>query len=76
MVSMLLFLLQLPAWPFVSASVFLGAYALIPYMCLWVPEDPPQQLPPAEEELVRGGIRGGDLGKQGGDLGKGGGGLR
>lgn len=35
---------RLPAWPFVSASVFLGAYALLPYMCLWTPKSPPQQL--------------------------------
>lgn len=45
--------LQLPAWPFVCASVFLGAYALIPYMALWEPKSPQQQLPPPEEELVR-----------------------
>jgi hypothetical protein len=48
---------QLPAWPFVAGSVFLGAYILIPYMCLWAPKDPPQQLPPPEEELVRCSIR-------------------
>ncbi|GBF96446.1 hypothetical protein Rsub_09245 [Raphidocelis subcapitata] len=41
----------LPAWPFVTASVFLGAYALIPYMALWSPKEPPQQLPPPKEEL-------------------------
>jgi hypothetical protein len=43
---------QLPAWPFVCASVFLGAYALIPYMALWEPKSPQQQLPPPEDELV------------------------
>ncbi|WIA28357.1 hypothetical protein OEZ86_010904 [Tetradesmus obliquus] len=42
---------KLPAWPFVCASVFLGAYALIPYMALWEPKSPQQQLPPPEEEL-------------------------
>lgn len=42
---------KLPAWPFVSASVFLGAYALIPYMALWSPKDPPEKLPPPPEEL-------------------------
>ncbi|KIZ07603.1 hypothetical protein MNEG_0350 [Monoraphidium neglectum] len=42
---------KLPAWPFVATSVFLGAYALIPYMALWSPKDPPQQLPPPKEEL-------------------------
>jgi hypothetical protein len=43
---------RLPAWPFVTASVFLGAYALLPYMALWTPKsDPPQQLPPPKEEL-------------------------
>lgn len=43
---------QLPAWPFVCASVFLGAYALMPYMALWEPKSPQQQLPPPEAELV------------------------
>jgi len=32
--------------------VFLGAYALIPYMALWSPKSPPEQLPPPKEELV------------------------
>ncbi|KAI8473704.1 MAG: hypothetical protein J3K34DRAFT_457213 [Monoraphidium minutum] len=42
---------KLPAWPFVATSVFMGAYALIPYMALWSPKDPPEQLPPPKEEL-------------------------
>eukprot|EP00879_Flechtneria_rotunda_P025132 GHRR01026691.1.p1 GENE.GHRR01026691.1~~GHRR01026691.1.p1 ORF type:complete len:269 (+),score=50.26 GHRR01026691.1:846-1652(+) len=42
---------KLPAWPFVCAAVFLGAYALIPYMCLWSPKQPPEQLPPTAAEL-------------------------
>eukprot|EP00878_Enallax_costatus_P003693 GHUV01003909.1.p1 GENE.GHUV01003909.1~~GHUV01003909.1.p1 ORF type:complete len:178 (+),score=44.79 GHUV01003909.1:154-687(+) len=42
---------KLHAWPFVCASVFLGAYALIPYMALWAPKSPPEQLPPPESEL-------------------------
>lgn len=45
-------LLQLPAWPFVTASFGLGCYALLPYMILWSPKQPPQQLPPPKEELV------------------------
>ena len=47
-----LLLAQLPAWPFVCTSVFMGAYALIPYMALWSPKSPPEQLPPPKEELV------------------------
>jgi len=42
----------LPAWPFVAAAFGLGAYALIPYMALWVPptpEEAPELPPPAEE---------------------------
>eukprot|EP00775_Hariotina_reticulata_P004252 gene4252-4503_t len=42
---------KVPAWPFVCASVFLGAYALIPFMSLWSPDSPQQQLPPPESEL-------------------------
>ncbi|KAF8072514.1 hypothetical protein HT031_000174 [Scenedesmus sp. PABB004] len=42
---------KLPAWPFVCASVFLGAYALIPYMALWAPKSPPEALPPPAAEL-------------------------
>ena len=45
-------LLQLPAWPFAAASVFLGAYALIPYMCLWSPPRNPEKLPLPASELV------------------------
>lgn len=47
--------MQLPAWPFVCTSVFLGAYALIPYMALWAPKNPPEQLPPPDSELVSSG---------------------
>lgn len=50
----LLQLLQLPAWPFAAASVFLGAYALIPYMCLWSPPRNPEKLPLPASELVSG----------------------
>lgn len=46
------FLPQLPAWPFAAASVFLGAYALIPYMCLWSPPRNPEKLPLPPSELV------------------------
>lgn len=44
---------QLSAWPFAAASVFLGAYALIPYMCLWSPPRNPEKLPLPASELVR-----------------------
>lgn len=30
----------------------MGAYALIPYMALWSPKQPAEQLPPPKEELV------------------------
>jgi hypothetical protein len=42
----------LPAWPFVTAAFGLGAYALIPYMALWVPPTPEEApvLPPPPEE--------------------------
>eukprot|EP00877_Chromochloris_zofingiensis_P013454 jgi/Chrzof1/8362/Cz03g07180.t1 len=42
---------KLPAWPFVAVSFGLGCYALLPYMCLWSPKTPQQQLPPPKEEL-------------------------
>jgi hypothetical protein len=42
----------LPAWPFVAAAFGLGAYAMIPYMALWVPPKPEEApvLPPPPEE--------------------------
>ncbi|KAG2487273.1 hypothetical protein HYH03_014114 [Edaphochlamys debaryana] len=44
---------KVPAWPFVTVSFFLGAFALLPYMALWRPfrrsEDNP--LPPPASEL-------------------------
>jgi hypothetical protein len=42
----------LPAWPFVAAAFGLGAYAMIPYMALWVPPKPEEApvLPPTPEE--------------------------
>lgn len=42
---------KLPAWPFVVGSMAMGAFALLPYMALWSPKTPPQQLPPPKEEL-------------------------
>jgi hypothetical protein len=44
-------LLQVPAWPFVTASFAFGVFALLPYFALWRP-DPSQRLPPPEAELV------------------------
>ena len=45
----------LPAWPFVSASFFLGFFALGPYLALWTP-DPAAVAPPTRDELGKGGI--------------------
>lgn len=42
--------MQLPAWPFVSASFGFGVFALLPYFVFWRPAKD-QQLPPPKEEL-------------------------
>lgn len=41
---------KIPAWPFVSASFFLGAFALVPYMALWQPKEI-SAAPPAASEF-------------------------
>jgi len=33
---------NVPAWPFVLASVFLGTFALLPYFAVWTPSKPSQ----------------------------------
>lgn len=39
---------KVPVWPFLVASFFVGAYALIPYFVLWKPPPPAVE----EEELT------------------------
>ncbi|KAG2428233.1 hypothetical protein HYH02_014415 [Chlamydomonas schloesseri] len=45
---------KIPAWPFVTMSFFLGAFALLPYMALWRPYSDPaaNPLPPPSSELT------------------------
>lgn len=42
---------KVPAWPFIVASFFFGAFALLPYFVVWQPPQSPQKLPPPKEEL-------------------------
>ena len=46
----------MPAWPFVTGSFALGAFALLPFFALWAPPAQPPPLP-APAELAAGGIR-------------------
>lgn len=41
---------KIPAWPFISASFGLGAFALIPYFALWQEPQQTPTLPPTKEE--------------------------
>lgn len=34
-----------PAWPFIAASFFVGAFALLPYLAVWTPPARPAKLP-------------------------------
>jgi hypothetical protein len=45
---------QVPAWPFLSASFFVGMFALFPYLCLWEPRADKSMSPPSEGELSSG----------------------
>ncbi|XP_038901494.1 uncharacterized protein LOC120088343 [Benincasa hispida] len=40
---------NVPVWPFIGLSFFLGAYGLLPYFVLWKPPPPPVE----EDELKR-----------------------
>ena len=44
---------QIPAWPFVTASFAAGVFALLPYFALWDAPKEKLELPPKKEDLVR-----------------------
>ena len=48
---------KLPAWTFVSASFFLGFFALGPYLALWTPS-PDAVAPLPQSDLEAGGLKG------------------
>ncbi|KAI3423805.1 hypothetical protein D9Q98_009642 [Chlorella vulgaris] len=41
----------IPAWPFVTASYAVGAFALLPFMALWQPPKEPPSVPAVAEDL-------------------------
>lgn len=45
---------QIPVWPFVSASFGLGVFALMAYLCVWQPIEDEDISPPAPVELEEG----------------------
>lgn len=46
--------LQIPVWPFASASFGLGVFAIFAYLCVWEPIEDEDISPPAPEELEEG----------------------
>jgi len=44
---------QIPAWPFITASFATGIFALLPYFAIWDAPKKPLELPPNKSELVR-----------------------
>ena len=44
---------KVPAWPFVSLSMFFGAFALLPYFALWEPMNPSAVYAKAKSEPSR-----------------------
>jgi hypothetical protein len=46
--------MQIPLWPFLTTSLFVGVFGLFPYLCLWQPSLEQTVAPPSLEELKSG----------------------